>query len=220
MGRIVVGIDGSEGSRRALCWAAEEAAARGWTLTAVTAVPDGDLAHVSPIPGARIVPLSDYEERAADAAAMLDRTVHETLGSLPRPTDAHGRAGSPDPDTPTDRPSSGHPSSGHPGHVAGPTPDPGSELPSGSGPVVERQVLAGDAADALLRAADDADLLVLGARGLGPVRALMLGSVSQRCITAATLPVVIIPPAADTPTAVTAAGQEQAAAPTPAARSG
>ncbi len=35
--RIVVGVDGSEGGRRALRWAAQQAAARGGTLRVVTA---------------------------------------------------------------------------------------------------------------------------------------------------------------------------------------
>jgi nucleotide-binding universal stress UspA family protein len=34
-GRIVVGIDGSEGARRALGWAVEEARLRGWSVLAV-----------------------------------------------------------------------------------------------------------------------------------------------------------------------------------------
>lgn len=47
-------------------------------------------------------------------------------------------------------------------------------------------------ATALLEASKDADLLVLGARGLGRFRGLVLGSVSQRCLEHASCPVMII----------------------------
>ena len=48
------------------------------------------------------------------------------------------------------------------------------------------------AAAALLDASDGADLLVVGARGLGRVRRLLLGSVSQQCLHHATCPVAIV----------------------------
>ena len=49
--------------------------------------------------------------------------------------------------------------------------------------------------------ARDADLLVLGARGLGSFRGLLLGSVSQQCASHATCPTVVVrPPPADHPT--------------------
>ena len=47
-------------------------------------------------------------------------------------------------------------------------------------------------ADGLLEAAEDASLLVLGPRGLGGFRGLLLGSVSQKCLHRATCPVVIV----------------------------
>jgi nucleotide-binding universal stress UspA family protein len=50
------------------------------------------------------------------------------------------------------------------------------------------------AAPALLEAAHDADLLVVGARGLGGFRGLLLGSVSQQCLHQATTPIAIIRP--------------------------
>lgn len=46
-------------------------------------------------------------------------------------------------------------------------------------------------ATALLDASEDADLLVVGARGLGNFRGLVLGSVSQRCLEHATCPVMV-----------------------------
>jgi nucleotide-binding universal stress UspA family protein len=51
----------------------------------------------------------------------------------------------------------------------------------------------------LLETSAGADLLVLGARGLGTFRALLLGSVSQHCLHHATVPVAIVRAAAERP---------------------
>jgi nucleotide-binding universal stress UspA family protein len=53
-------------------------------------------------------------------------------------------------------------------------------------------VAEGQAARVLLDAARDADLLVVGSRGLGGFRELLLGSVGQQCAHDATCPVVIV----------------------------
>jgi len=53
-------------------------------------------------------------------------------------------------------------------------------------------VAEGDPADALIAAAKDADLLVLGTRGRSRLSGLLLGSVSQVCAAAADCPVVLI----------------------------
>jgi hypothetical protein len=55
-------------------------------------------------------------------------------------------------------------------------------------------VREGQAADVLLAEARKADLLVVGSRGLGGFRALLLGSVSQQCARHAACPVMIVPP--------------------------
>ncbi|MGH9048543.1 MAG: universal stress protein [Acidimicrobiia bacterium] len=48
-------------------------------------------------------------------------------------------------------------------------------------------------ARALLAAARDADLLVVGSRGLGGFKGLLLGSVSQQVVQHAPCPVVVVP---------------------------
>jgi nucleotide-binding universal stress UspA family protein len=59
--------------------------------------------------------------------------------------------------------------------------------------VVERAVVAGGAASSLLDAAKDADLLVVGRRGLGGFRRLLLGSVSDHVARHADTTVVVVP---------------------------
>ena len=51
-------------------------------------------------------------------------------------------------------------------------------------------------ARALVEEARGAELLVVGSRGLGPLRELALGSVSHACCRHATCPVLVVPPAA------------------------
>jgi len=58
---------------------------------------------------------------------------------------------------------------------------------------VEPVVREGPPARVLLEEADDAALLVVGSRGLGGFRGLMLGSVGQQCTHHAPCPVVIVP---------------------------
>jgi nucleotide-binding universal stress UspA family protein len=53
----------------------------------------------------------------------------------------------------------------------------------------------GDAAGTLVNHAKDAQLLVVGSRGRGAFKGLLLGSVSRRCAEYAPCPVVVIPPA-------------------------
>ena len=51
----------------------------------------------------------------------------------------------------------------------------------------------GHPVDVLVAEARDADLLVVGSRGLGGFKGLLLGSVSQQCAHHATCPVAIVP---------------------------
>ncbi len=56
------------------------------------------------------------------------------------------------------------------------------------------QSLSGTPADAILGAAKDADMIVVGSRGAGGFTFLLMGSVSTRVAHRAHCPVVIIPP--------------------------
>jgi nucleotide-binding universal stress UspA family protein len=58
------------------------------------------------------------------------------------------------------------------------------------------RAVEGQAARVLLDASRNADLLVVGSRGLGGFRELLLGSIGQQCAHHATCPVVIVRAAA------------------------
>ncbi|MGZ5212153.1 MAG: universal stress protein [Actinomycetota bacterium] len=57
---------------------------------------------------------------------------------------------------------------------------------------IETRTVEGQAAEVLVEAARGADLLVVGSRGKGGFRELLLGSVSQQCAHHASCPVVIV----------------------------
>jgi nucleotide-binding universal stress UspA family protein len=58
---------------------------------------------------------------------------------------------------------------------------------------VLRRVREGSPSQALIEESKDADLLVVGKRGLGGFKGLLLGSVSQLCVAHAYCPVVVVP---------------------------
>jgi nucleotide-binding universal stress UspA family protein len=62
---------------------------------------------------------------------------------------------------------------------------------------IERIVVCGSPARALLDAAKGADLLVVGSRGRGGFSGLVLGSVSQQCVHHAPCPVLVVHPRTD-----------------------
>jgi nucleotide-binding universal stress UspA family protein len=71
-------------------------------------------------------------------------------------------------------------------------------IPEHPGVEIEAVALEGESvAPALVDASAAAELLVVGSRGLGGFRGLLLGSVSQQCVHHATCPVVVLPKQAD-----------------------
>lgn len=146
MGRIVVGVDGSEGAVRGLRWALDEARLRDALVELVHGYPR--LEHTYPNPEAVLTP-----ERGSfateDEVRRAKRTILEEC--LER--------------------------AGDDGEVE-----------------VRYTVRAGGPTDVLCRAAEGAELLVVGARGLGGFRGLLLGSVSQQVIAHSPCPVVIVTP--------------------------
>ena len=64
--------------------------------------------------------------------------------------------------------------------------------PLRNGVAIEQVLVEGSAAKALMRASEDADLLVVGSRGLGGFKRLLLGSVSTQCAHHSRCPVVIV----------------------------
>lgn len=60
-------------------------------------------------------------------------------------------------------------------------------------PAVTLSMTTGDAAEELVKASRDADMLVVGSRGSGGFARLLMGSVSSQVTHHATCPVVVIP---------------------------
>lgn len=137
MSRIVVGVDGSEDSHRALAWAAEEARHRGATLHIVYSWTFPDVAM-------RIDP--GGEPPAVDLAKEAAAVVEEALATV-----------------------------------------------DVSGIEVKREVCNENAATGLIHASEGADMIVIGSRGLGGFRGLLLGSVGNQVAQHAHCPVVIVP---------------------------
>ena len=133
--RIVVGVDGSESSGRALTWAIGEAQRAGGTLRLVSA-------WMFPMALGYAFTTTVPEVRDA-AQDVVDRAVARVAEVAP-------------------------------------------EVPV-SGETVEQP-----AGPALVDAAKDAEMLVVGSRGLGGFEGLLLGSVSQYCTRHATCSVVVV----------------------------
>jgi nucleotide-binding universal stress UspA family protein len=62
---------------------------------------------------------------------------------------------------------------------------------------VSQTLLDGDAQHLLACESSDLDLLVVGSRGYGPLRAVLLGSVSSALVRPARSPLVVVPHTAD-----------------------
>jgi nucleotide-binding universal stress UspA family protein len=146
---IVVGVDGSPGSRAALVFAFGEASLRrvpvvalhAWVLPLVEA-PGPFLLE---LPSPHDVGIEELRgQLAAVAAARLDAALAEVE-------------------------------------------------PDAAGVEIERRVVEAPAAQALVDASEHADLVVLGSRGHGGFRGLLLGSVGLQCAQHARCPLVIVP---------------------------
>lgn len=59
-------------------------------------------------------------------------------------------------------------------------------------PVIHARVKRGHAAEVLIEASRDAELLAIGNRGHGGFVGMMLGSISHHCVAHATCPVVVV----------------------------
>jgi nucleotide-binding universal stress UspA family protein len=57
---------------------------------------------------------------------------------------------------------------------------------------VQTEILEGPPALMLLKAAEGAEVLVVGSRGHGAFAGMLLGSVSQHCVHHATCPIVVV----------------------------
>lgn len=139
--RIVVGVDGSANSRRALQWALDEAAVRGggtvtaimtWAYAPVTAVGFGF--------GGPMAPAESMDDATREA-------LEEIVGEFDAPDGVELRA----------------------------------------------EVRQGSAAGVLIDASEDADLLVIGKRGIGGFLGLLVGSVANHVSNHANVPVVVVP---------------------------
>jgi nucleotide-binding universal stress UspA family protein len=68
-----------------------------------------------------------------------------------------------------------------------------AEVQGPPGVAIEPFVAEGPAADVIVEASSDADLIVVGTRGRGAIATLVLGSTSQHVIHNAKCPVVVVP---------------------------
>ena len=140
MSNVVVGVDGSEDSRKAMDVAVVEATRRSATLTFV---------HSIAFPVA-----FGYPNMPVDPLIMLaagERLMETELNAC---VERHG-----------------------------------GELPVPH----EEFVRQGHTGSLLVEAARDAELLVMGSRGLGPVRSLLIGSSTTYCLHHLPCPLLVVP---------------------------
>lgn len=137
-GRVVVAVDGSDTSKRALAWAVEEARLRQSTLRVVNAW------HLPAVVGYPYTEAT-FDPRIFEHASR--QVIDEALG--------------------------------------------GCDTGSVSVELVSAQ---GTPAAVILNAAETADLVVMGSRGLGGFKGMLLGSATHQVTHHARCPVVVVPP--------------------------
>ena len=160
---VVVGIDGSAGSSKALAWAAEEARMRGAVLRVVHAwrFPRlSEAAYLQAMAQAEPDGLNPsdedvYDDFRSEVISMSGGEPGEAEASVDSQIEA----------------------------VLGPSPD----LP------LEREVKQGRATQVILEAAEGAALVVVGSRGRDGFAGLLLGSVSSQVAHHSHCPVTVVP---------------------------
>lgn len=152
MSTIVVGVDGSDESKKALRWAADEAKLRGSDLKVVYAYEHEPAWSMYGLPYEAAPPgnITRLQERVERDAAEAQQHAESLLDSLVAEV--------------ADRGLTVHAVALRDHHPA----------------------------DALVRESENADMLVVGSRGRGGFKGLVLGSVSQQAVHHATVPVTII----------------------------
>lgn len=73
-----------------------------------------------------------------------------------------------------------------------------SSRPGGTAPPISVTVVEGSASEVLVDRSADASMLVVGSRGHGPIRGLLLGSVALHCVIHAQCPVLVVHPQHET----------------------
>ena len=143
-GTIVVGVDGSPASAKALKWATHYAESVGHHLKIITTW-DAEYVAVAIAAFGGDAPDSDsIESRHMLAASLQTKSIADVYGD--------------------------------------------DALPSW----VSLELIEGKASDALVRASEGAELLVVGTRGHGHIADIVLGSVSTYCVLHAHCPVTVI----------------------------
>jgi nucleotide-binding universal stress UspA family protein len=140
---ILVGVDGSEHSRRALSWAMRQAAQEHVPLTVMTVHPNPARPATEIYWGVHAYPEDSHNVEVAQ------RAVQEVVDKV------------------------------------------ASEMGE-TAPEVTVKAVTGDPAQELIKASNDADMLVVGSRGSGGFTQLLMGSVSSKVTHHAACPVVVI----------------------------
>jgi nucleotide-binding universal stress UspA family protein len=144
--RVIVGVDGSLGSRVALGAAMEEAARRDGVVQVVASYQ-----------------LTDYWTDLSSVVMPSEHEIRERVEGQAREMVDAVRA----------------------------------ERGGTNAPLVRIEVHEGPAGEVLTRQSRGADLLVVGSRGRGAFRALLLGSIALHCAMHATCPVMVVRPVGD-----------------------